>query len=178
MKPAYSVVEANGQDIQSVKVFPDQDTAVAHAIALARGNQADFTDEHLTRIFEDDGYWDQGEWRISVVSIANSGDGEVIDRRIALIDQLRAEGKTDLEVGCAVGAFDQANPTSGSDDEDVQRGRFANDADLVAHYFNMYTDALRTQLAAKEAAFEAAGGRGVELADEIDAMRRALQLRG
>lgn len=125
MKPAYSVVEANGQDIQSVKVFPDQDTAVAHAIALARDNQADETDEHLTRIFEDDGYWDQGEWRISVVSIAD----------------------------------------------------VAKEDDAIARYRNLYTDALRQQLAVKEAAFAAAGGRGVELADEIDAMRKALEAR-
>lgn len=67
----YAVVEANGQDIQSVNVFPTQDKAISFAISAARDNEADENDEQLKEQFADPGYWDQGEWRISVVSIAN-----------------------------------------------------------------------------------------------------------
>lgn len=37
-------------------------------------------------------------------------DDDIIDQRIALIDRLRAEGKTEWEINWAVHLFDQANP--------------------------------------------------------------------
>ena len=67
----YAVVEANGQDIQSVHVFPTQREAIGHAISLASDNNAAEDVIELKERFTDPGYWDQGEWRISVVSIAN-----------------------------------------------------------------------------------------------------------
>lgn len=67
----YAVIEANGQDIQSVNVFSTNAEAIGYAISLAADNEATEDMKQLQEQFADPGHWDQGEWRISVVCIDN-----------------------------------------------------------------------------------------------------------
>lgn len=61
----------------------------------------------------------------------------------------------------------------GGPDEEEEEG----DNELIALYKTTSTNELRAELARKEAAFKAAGGHGVELSDQIAAMRRVLEIR-